>query len=531
MRTARSITESEVLENLGWVQKLARRLVGDGADDLVQSVCVAALDGGRIESSPADDDRPRVRAWLARAASYLASNERRSEGRRRARERRRARSEAVPATIDVVARNALVLRVVKAVDRLREPYRTTLLLRYLDEVPVREIARRLEVSEAVVRKRLSRSLTELRQALADRGIDRRALVAIVPLPNLAAKAALVPTLVPAVVPALKSAVGVPIMAAGKICAGFVVAGVATFVLVDSSGSELDATDENAVQAPLADAAASAAKSPSSSASSLDSVVVAKSAEDGRESARAVRETRTTRPPNARERDVELARREAMLQEMAVSLDLLSAEQAALDELEAMPPDGHHVERYPDGKTKAAGQYVNGRRDGVWSTWYENGKLKSRGTYFAGRRHGAWTEWNAAGEETLRGRFHYQRKEGSFEFVKDGKKVQAAYRDDKLHGTCRSLGPDGKRESEEDWFFGRRHGASLRFHPGGRTASRGRYSHGRKVGLWEYWDAEGTLDQEKSGVVVLQSRRTQIEKRKSAMRARLDEMRKLRAQQK
>ena len=67
-----------------------------------------------------------------------------------------ARPEAVPSTEETLELLELQQHVVRAVRELREPYRTTVLLRYTHGLSVREIAVRTGVSEAGVRQRLKR---------------------------------------------------------------------------------------------------------------------------------------------------------------------------------------------------------------------------------------------------------------------------------------------------------------------------------------------------------------------------------------
>src|SRR5687768_11851163 len=45
--------------------------------------------------------------------------------------------------------------------------------------------------------------------------------------------------------------------------------------------------------------------------------------------------------------------------------------------------------------------------------------------------------------------------------------------------------------EEHWQDGQLHGPWLRFHRNGTVAERGEYRSGKKVGLWEYFDAHGS----------------------------------------
>ena len=95
-----------------------------------------------------------------------------------------ASREAQPSTLDVVARHSVMLKAAQAVNELAEPYRTTVLLRYLDELSIREISARTHATEAGVRKRLSRGLAKLRSQLGDRGVSGGDLCALLPIGSI-----------------------------------------------------------------------------------------------------------------------------------------------------------------------------------------------------------------------------------------------------------------------------------------------------------------------------------------------------------
>jgi RNA polymerase sigma-70 factor (ECF subfamily) len=170
MATTRPITQEELLDNMGWVRSLAAALVRDPAelDDVVQDTWITAL-----ERPPRRTTGPALRAWLAAVVRTLARQSVRRERRRRSRERAAARPEAEPSTADVLVRAALHRRIVDAVMALEEPYRSTVLLRYLDGASAPRIAELQSVSPAAVRKRLSRGLAQLRERLdAEHGGER-----------------------------------------------------------------------------------------------------------------------------------------------------------------------------------------------------------------------------------------------------------------------------------------------------------------------------------------------------------------------
>ena len=161
--SARMISEEELLENLAWVQALARKLVRDPgrAEDVAQDVWLSAL-----ERPPRGTTGATLRAWLARVVHTLARQSLRTETSRLRRELAAARDEALPATSDVVARTSMQQRLVEAVLELDEPERTTVLLRYVDGLSSRAIAAKRGENPAAVRKRLSRALGRLRGRFA-----------------------------------------------------------------------------------------------------------------------------------------------------------------------------------------------------------------------------------------------------------------------------------------------------------------------------------------------------------------------------
>ena len=155
----RAIRQEELLANLGWVQGLALRLMRDAgmAEDVAQETMARAL-----ERPPrtAHSGAP-LRAFLATLTRLLARDRYRADERRARRERAGAQAEALPSTLDVVERNALMQRVAAAVSRLDEPYRSTVLLRYLDGLDTNTIAERTGATPPTVRKRLSRGSSDV----------------------------------------------------------------------------------------------------------------------------------------------------------------------------------------------------------------------------------------------------------------------------------------------------------------------------------------------------------------------------------
>ncbi len=150
------------------IRRLARGLVAgdDLADDVVQETWIVAL-----RRPPAE--REHLGGWLAGIARNVARNLRRGQRRRLAHEAEGARPEAVPSSGEVVERIEEHRRVLALARELEEPYRTTLVLRYFDDLTPTEIATRLGRPVATVKTHLRRGLERLRSQLdAEHGGDR-----------------------------------------------------------------------------------------------------------------------------------------------------------------------------------------------------------------------------------------------------------------------------------------------------------------------------------------------------------------------
>src|SRR6185503_3136620 len=126
---------------------------GHAADDLVQETWLRAVERGGASSTW---------SWLARVVRNLAFQGRRLDAHRAERERGAARREGGG---EPEQRFSGHKELVAAIDRLPEPYRETILLRYFEDLPPRRIAARLGVPIKTVKTRLNRGLALLREEL------------------------------------------------------------------------------------------------------------------------------------------------------------------------------------------------------------------------------------------------------------------------------------------------------------------------------------------------------------------------------
>lgn len=157
-----TMNPEELLSHADFVRLLARRLVLDEqtADDIAQDTWLAA-----VEHPPTSDRSPR--AWLARVVKNFSRKRYRTDSRRSARERFAGASagRAAPSAAEIAAREEMRRRVVDAVQALAEPWRSTILLRYYENLPHRAVAERLGVPLDTMRTRLKKGLALLRARL------------------------------------------------------------------------------------------------------------------------------------------------------------------------------------------------------------------------------------------------------------------------------------------------------------------------------------------------------------------------------
>jgi len=154
------------------LRRLAQGLLYDhhGAEDVVQEAWLAAL--------RANPPAARFGAWVTETVKRLARNRRREEARRQRREMSAARTEGQPAADDEVARIDVLRRMLDALQALEQPYRAALMLRFLEGLPTREVARRLGIPLNTARTHVRRGLERLRRDLdGERGQGRQGLLA------------------------------------------------------------------------------------------------------------------------------------------------------------------------------------------------------------------------------------------------------------------------------------------------------------------------------------------------------------------
>lgn len=164
----------EYQAHVQWLRQLARGLVHDpaAAEDVAQETWLSALRFWDRRGT-----RP-LRPWLAHIAKNNARKAHRSEGRRRHHEELAAGDVPVLSPAELAEAADLAHTLMGEVRELGEPYRSTVLQRYMQGLSAAEIARRDRVPQGTVRWRLSAARDELRERMDRRTGSRQAWAAL-----------------------------------------------------------------------------------------------------------------------------------------------------------------------------------------------------------------------------------------------------------------------------------------------------------------------------------------------------------------
>ena len=157
-----------LLQDIAWLKRLATSLASDrdDADDLVQEAWIAAW-----RRQP-DAARP-LRAWFTKVVRDLAGMKHRSDRRRAARHALTDDAQVPAAPDELVAQIRLHKLLVELVLELDEPYRSTIIGRFVEGRTSASIAQSLGIPAGTVRKRLHEALSRLRAGLDTNAGDRK----------------------------------------------------------------------------------------------------------------------------------------------------------------------------------------------------------------------------------------------------------------------------------------------------------------------------------------------------------------------
>ncbi len=168
----------ELLKIDAKLERLATQLVrsADQADDVRQDAWLAAAEGAADRSSS-------LSGWLQNAVNFRILRHHCNECRRALFEVKAAKKDVTRRTpADIIERNEVRMRLIKAVSVLDTPYRRTITLSFFESLPIAKVAEVMAVPIETVRTRKRRALSLLRRHL-DQEFGNREAWAIPLLPG------------------------------------------------------------------------------------------------------------------------------------------------------------------------------------------------------------------------------------------------------------------------------------------------------------------------------------------------------------
>jgi hypothetical protein len=95
-------------------------------------------------------------------------------------------------------------------------------------------------------------------------------------------------------------------------------------------------------------------------------------------------------------------------------------------IEKNPPvqSGDYIVKYPNGIVKMRGYYINGKRNGQWTSFFENGNVQSEGFFKDGLRDGKALVYYESGKVYYQGYYKDGKEVGKWTFYdQEGKVIQ------------------------------------------------------------------------------------------------------------
>lgn len=146
--------------------------------------------------------------------------------------------------------------------------------------------------------------------------------------------------------------------------------------------------------------------------------------------------------------------------------------------------------FPDGSVREQGAYSHGEKSGPWKHWHENGELAAQGSYLGGLAEGVWVYYESSGavDAELTGVYE------------NGQRISSWFEQGVRSGTLNS----GIKQKAE-YLHGLRNGPAMSTYPSGEPKAEGNYKNGLRTGPWTFWDRDGQVDPELSGLYRLHVR--------------------------
>jgi antitoxin component YwqK of YwqJK toxin-antitoxin module len=146
------------------------------------------------------------------------------------------------------------------------------------------------------------------------------------------------------------------------------------------------------------------------------------------------------------------------------------------------------------RIERTGQFVDGRRHGVWVTRRADGTLASEVGYRHGKLDGPHRQYDDRGRLAVEGRYARGVPHGRFTGYAGAREL-GSFEMDRGTGTFRSWHPDGTVAQEYGMRAGLPHGSWIRYGEDGRKLEQTDYAGGVRTGSYRRWSESGALVEE------------------------------------
>ena len=154
--------------------------------------------------------------------------------------------------------------------------------------------------------------------------------------------------------------------------------------------------------------------------------------------------------------------------------------------------GIYLEFFDNGNKSVEGQYERGIKSGLWTWYYKNGKKEMQGTLVSGKKNGQWSYWFENGNKESTGNYSDDLEDGIWTFWykagADWKKGN--YVSGKKNGMWITWFENGNKLQEGNFFDDKEQGVWKSWYENGTQLSLGKFAGGVMDSVWRFFYPSG-----------------------------------------
>jgi antitoxin component YwqK of YwqJK toxin-antitoxin module len=149
--------------------------------------------------------------------------------------------------------------------------------------------------------------------------------------------------------------------------------------------------------------------------------------------------------------------------------------------------------YDNGEQEQLGKYnKDGKPTGLWVWYYENGNILREENFRKGLEDGSYVEYSRSGKVITKGDFLDGRKEGIWVYEMGDYREEGNYRDDRKEGVWKYYYNDGTLLFIGEYIDGNPEGKHRYYYSDGILKREENYSVGEPSGVWKSYTSDGEL---------------------------------------